>query len=169
MGEALAHNPYVSQTLVPASRHVFNLVDSLREIPVFDLIIVWTYAVQYVIPPGSRIGREDMQRIKSASSELREVIEKYTFLQGWPVFNFALSREMTRLGLSVMKMSVATSALPHRNPDEIPFFLGKHSFLVIAELLTKRYVTVHHGFDLNFLPAKTRETDYSSTKNLSMG
>jgi ADP-heptose:LPS heptosyltransferase len=32
----------------------------------------------------------------------------------------------------------------------------------------KRYVTVHHGFDLKHLPARTRETDYASTKNISI-
>ena len=75
---------------------------------------------------------------------------------------------MTRLGLSAMKVSVETSGLHHRNPDEIPFFPSKHSLRVIASLLKNPYVTVHHGFDLLFLPARTRNTDYSSTKNISM-
>ena len=38
----------------------------------------------------------------------------------------------------------------------------------MSRLLAKPYVTVHHGFDMKFLPARTRKTDYSSTKNLSM-
>jgi SAM-dependent methyltransferase len=67
-----------------------------------------------------------------------------------------------------MEVSVATSGLPHRNPNEIPFFPSKQSFLVIAELLAKPYVTVHHGFDVLFLPARTRKTDYDSTKNISL-
>ena len=49
-----------------------------------------------------------------------------------------------------------------------PFFLVNNRFGSISGFLTKRYVTVHHGFDLKHLPAKTRETDYSSTKNISM-
>ena len=96
------------------------------------------------------------------------MLEKYCFSDGWHKFNFAFSRDMTRLGLSAMKVSVATSGLPHRNPDEIPFFPSKQSLRVVASLLKKRYVTVHHGFDLLFLPARTRNTDYSSTKNISM-
>ena len=41
------------------------------------------------------------------------------------------------------------------------FFPVSNRFDVIAGLLTKPYVTVHHGFDLNYLPARTRKTDYS--------
>jgi ADP-heptose:LPS heptosyltransferase len=57
---------------------------------------------------------------------------------------------MARLGLSAMKVSVATSGLPHRNPDEYRFFPVNNRFESIAPLLKKRYVTVHHGFDLLF-------------------
>ena len=67
-----------------------------------------------------------------------------------------------------MNVSVATSGLPNRNPDEIPFFPSKQSLRGSSRLLAKPYVTVHHGFDLKFLPARTRKTDYSSTKNISM-
>ena len=168
VGEVVARNPYVRNSLVPVSRHVFDFVDSISDISIFDLIIVWTYSVQYIIPPSSRIARSDIRSIESKSSDLRQMLDKYCFLHGWPIFNFAFSRDVTRLGLSLMKVSVATSGLPHRNPDEIPFFPGKQSLRAIIDLLTKRYVTVHHGFDLNFLPAKTRTTDYSSTKNISM-
>lgn len=168
VGEILAHNPYVRDTIVPVSQNMFGVVEQLRHIPVFDLIAVWTYGVQYIIPPGSRIAREDIPSIDSGSPNLRRLLEEYCFLHGWPQFNFALSRDATRLGLSVTKLSVATSGLPCPNPHEIPFFVGKQSVAAISELLTKRYVTVHHGFDLNCLPVKTRTTDYSSTKNLSM-
>ena len=82
--------------------------------------------------------------------------------------NFALSRDATRMGLSAMKVSAATSGLRLNNMDEIPFFPGKKSLRVIVPFLVKPYVTVHHGFDLNDLPPKTRETDYNSTKNISM-
>ena len=75
---------------------------------------------------------------------------------------------MTRLGFSAMKVSAVTSGLPQRNPDEIPFFPSKRSLSVLAGLSTNPYVTVHQGFDLLFLPARTRNTDYSSTKNISM-
>jgi SAM-dependent methyltransferase len=168
VGEVVAHNPYVRDTLVPVTQHVFDFADHLSHIPVFDLIILWKYHVQYVIPAGSRIAPEDIRSIESNSSELRPILEKYCFSDGWHKFNFAFSRDMTRLGLSAMKVSVATSGLPHRNPDEIPFFPGKQSLRVIAPLLKKPYVTVHHGFDLLFLPARTRNTDYGSTKNISM-
>ena len=166
-GEVLAHNPYVRVTLVPATQHVYDLADHLRHIPVFDLIIVWRYHVQYVVPSWSRIAREDIESIKSKSSALKQTIEKYCVLHGWHKLNFAFSREMTRLGLSAMKVSVKTSGLPLHNLDEIPFFPSKQSLVLIGPLLKKRYVTVHHGFDLLFLPAKTRNTDYSSTKNIS--
>ena len=55
VGEVVAHNPYVTDTLVPVSFHVFRFTEGLRNIPVFDLIIVWKYVIQYVMPPGSRI------------------------------------------------------------------------------------------------------------------
>ena len=106
--------------------------------------------------------------IETSSSALRQVIEKYRVLHGWHKLNFAFSREMIRLGLSAMNISVKTSGLPHRSSDEIPFFPTKQSLRVVARLLTKPYVTVHHGFDLLFLPAKTRTTDYGSTKNISI-
>ena len=167
-GEVVAHNPYVRDTLVPVTQHVFDFADHLSHIPVFDLIILWKYHVRYVIPPGSRIPPGDIRSIESTSSELRPMLEKYCFSDGWHKFNFAFSRDMTRLGLSAMKVSVATSGLPHRNPDEIPFFLSKQSLRTVASLLKKNYVTVHHGFDLLFLPARTRHTDYGSTKNISM-
>ena len=78
------------------------------------------------------------------------------------------SREMVALGLSVMNVSSATSGLPHRHLEGIPFFPASQSLRVIAGLRTKPYVTVHHGFDLKFLPVKTRESDYKSTKNISL-
>ena len=168
VGEVVAHNPYVIATLVPGTQHVYDLADHLSHIPVFDLIVMWRYHVQYVVPPGSRIAREDIESIESKPSALRQTIEKYCVLHGWHKLNFAFSRDMTRLGLSAMKVSVTTSGLPHRNLNEIPFFPGKQSLRVIAPLLEKPYVTVHHGFDLLFLPARTRNTDYSSTKNISM-
>ena len=54
-GEVVAHNPYVRDTLVPVTQHVYDLADHLGHIPIFDLIVVWRYHVQYVVPPGSRI------------------------------------------------------------------------------------------------------------------
>jgi SAM-dependent methyltransferase len=167
VGEVVAHNPYISNTLVPIAKHVHEFADDLRRIPVFDLIIVWKYYVDYVIPPSSRISDDDVQSIKASSSALRQVLEHYCFLHGWPKFNFALSRDMARVGLSAMQVSIATSGLPYRNPDEIPFFPSKQSLRVVAGLLTKPYVTVHHGFDVEFLPPRTRKTDYGSTKNMS--
>jgi SAM-dependent methyltransferase len=168
VGEVVANNPYVRDTLVPVTQHVFDFADHLSHIPIFDLIILWKYHVQYVIPAGSRIAPKDIRSIESNSSEMRPMLEKYCFSDGWHKFNFAFSRDMARLGLSAMKVSVATSGLPHRNPGEIPFFPSKQSLRVVASLLKKRYVTVHHGFDLHFLPARTRNTDYGSTKNISM-
>jgi SAM-dependent methyltransferase len=168
VGEVVAHNPHVRDTLVPRSRHALHLTDILREISVFDLIIVWTYNIQYLIPPGSRISREKVQLLESKAADIRKKLENYSFMHGWPSFNFAFSRETIKLGLSVMKVSVATSGLPHRSPDEIPFFPSRRALRVVARLLTRRYVTVHHGFDLNYLPAKTRDTDYAATKNLSV-
>jgi SAM-dependent methyltransferase len=168
VGEVLANNPYVIDTLVPAARHVFDFADRLQHIPLFDLIVIWKYSVQYVIPRGSRIAPEDIQRIESGSSDLRRILDKYLFLWGWPSFNFAFSREMARLGLSVMSVSSVTSGLPHRHLGEIPFFPTNQSFRTTARFRTKPYVTVHHGFDLKFLPVRTRETDYKSTKNISV-
>jgi Glycosyltransferase family 9 (heptosyltransferase) len=168
VGEVLASNPYVIDTLVPATQHVFGFADRLQHIPLFDLIVIWKYSVQYVIPRGSRIAPDDIRSIESGSSDLRRILDKYLFLWGWPSFNFAFSRDMARLGLSVMNVSSATSGLPHRHLDEIPFFPTNQSLRGIAGLLIKPYVTVHHGFDLKFLPIKTRETDYKSTKNISL-
>ena len=42
-GEVLAHNPYVINTLVPATQNVFGLEDRLGYIPIFDLIVTWKY------------------------------------------------------------------------------------------------------------------------------
>jgi Glycosyltransferase family 9 (heptosyltransferase) len=168
VGEVLASNPYVIDTLVPATQHVFGFADRLQHIPLFDLIVIWKYSVQYVIPCGSRIAPDDVRSIESGSSDLRRILDKYLFLWGWPSFNFAFSRDMAQLGLSVMNVSSTTSGLPHRHLDEIPFFPTNQSLRGIARLLIKPYVTVHHGFDLKFLPIKTRETDYKSTKNISL-
>ena len=95
--------------------------------------------------------------MESKPSALRQTIEKYCVLHGWHKLNFAFSRDMTRLGLSAMKVSVTTSGLPHRNLNQIPFFPGKQSLRIIAPTTEKPYVTVHHGFDLLFLPARTEE------------
>jgi SAM-dependent methyltransferase len=166
-GEIVAHNPYVFDTLVPVTEHVFDFVERLRNIAVFDLIITWKYNVQYIIPIGSRIPSGALQSIET-SSGLRERLDRYCSLIGWPYFNFAFSRDVGRLGMSAMDASVATSSLPRRNLNEIPFFPSKQSLRVVGRLLERPYVTVHHGFDMKFLPARTRKTDYSSTKNLSM-
>ena len=168
VSEVVAHNPYVINKIVPANQDVFGLVERLRHIPIFDLIVVWRYGVEYIAPPSSRLSHNDIQSLEDQNAELRRVLEKYYLFYGRPTFFSALSRETARLGLSAMKVSVATSGLPYRNPRELPFFPGKQSFRVIEPLLRKRYVTVHHGFDSTFLPAKTRKTDYSSTKNISM-
>jgi hypothetical protein len=69
-GEVVAHNPYVRDTLVPGTQHVYDLADHLSHIPVFDLIVVWRYHVQYVVPPGSRIAREEIESIEARSSAL---------------------------------------------------------------------------------------------------
>jgi ADP-heptose:LPS heptosyltransferase/SAM-dependent methyltransferase len=166
-GEVVAHNPYIADALIPVAKDVHEFSDHLRHLPIFDLIIVWKYYVDYIVPPGSRISDDDIQSIKDSSTALTQCLEQYCFLHGWPKFNFALSRDMTRLGLSAMKVSVATSGLPYRNPDQIPFFPSKQSLRVVAGLLKKPYVTIHHGFDVEFLPPRTRKTDYSSTKNMS--
>jgi ADP-heptose:LPS heptosyltransferase/SAM-dependent methyltransferase len=171
VAQVVAHNPYVRHIVVPVTEHEFEFTDRLSHIPVFDLIIRWKYRVEYLIPPGSRIGQEDIRSLEANSSELRQTLEKYCYSLMWPKFNFALSRDMTRLGLSVAKVTALTSGLPHRNQNEIPFFPSKESLRVIGGLLTKPYVTVHHGFhgfNPNFLPARTRMTDYTSTKNISM-
>ena len=47
------------------------------------------------------------------------------------------------------------------------FFQANNHLESISGLLTKPYVTIHHGFDADFLPTRTRKTDYSSTKNIS--
>jgi len=166
--ELVAHDPYVRDTLVLVNRHVFDLADHLAHIPLFDLIVIWRYHVQYVVPRGSRIAAEAMDSIKLKSSSLRQAIDKYRALHSGYKLNFAFSREMTQLGLSAMKVSVETSGLSHRNLAQIPFFPGKQSLRIIISLLKKPYVTVHHGFDLLFLPPRTRNTDYSSTKNISV-
>jgi hypothetical protein len=165
--EVLARNPYVISTLVPATHNVFALDDRLGYIPVFDLIVTWKYSVRYVVPHGSRLSADQVQSIESYSFNLKQ-LDKYLFRWGWPYFNFAFSRDTARLGLSAMNLSAATSGLPRPHLEEIPFFPTRQSIRVIAGLMTKRYVTVHHGFDLKFLPAKTRETDYKSTKNISL-
>ena len=166
-GEVLAHNPYVSRVLVPVKEHVFDFVEHLRNISVFDLVITWKYNVQYITPIGSRAPSGALE-IPEDSSGLRQKLDRYCSLIGWPYFNFAFSRDVGRLGMSAMDVSVATSGLPRRNLNEIPFFPSKQSLRVVGRLLERPYVTVHHGFDMKFLPARTRKTDYSSTKNLSM-
>ncbi len=168
VGEVVAHNPYVNDTMVPTNQDVFGFVERLRHIPIFDLIIVWRYEVQYITPPCSRIARNDVRSVEEDSSSLRRVLETYYLTRGRPTFFFALSREMTRLGLSAMKVSVATSGLLYRNLDELPFFPSNKSLIAIEGLLRRPYVTVHHGFDSTFLPTRTRKTEYGSTKNISM-
>ena len=172
IGQVAGNNPYVSDTLlVPVTQDIFDFVDRLRDISVFDLIILWRYVVDYVTPAASRIRNEDVPLIESNPRELRQVLEKYRSQIVLPKFNYVFapfSREVARLGLSALKVSVTTSGLPHGDPGVIPFFPGKQSLRVIAGLLTYPYVTIHHGFDVEFLPAKTRNTDYRSTKNVSM-
>jgi ADP-heptose:LPS heptosyltransferase len=168
VGQVVAHNPYVNNILVSAQADVLVLADELRHIPVFDLVVVWKYLVEYIIPQGSRLSRSIIRSLESESSALRKVMERYCFLHGWPLFNSAFSRDAARLGLSAMNVSCATSGLHRRSLDKIPFFPGKQSLRVIAPFLTKSYVTIHHGFDLNCLPSKTRNTDYYSTKNISI-
>ena len=167
VGQIAAHNPYISQAIVPVTRDEFGLFDQLNHIPVFDLLILWRYNIHYVIPPESRLSHEEIWSIESGCSQLRQTLEKYRFSFVRHTFFFAFSRDMARLGLSAMKVSVETSGLRHGNPDQIPFFPSKQSLRVIAWLLTRTYITIHHGFDVDFLPARTRKTDYSSTKNIS--
>ena len=124
--------------------------------------------MEYITPEGSRISPDDVASIQAGSLDLRQALEKYCHLYLWPMLNFALSRDATRIGLSAMKVSAVTSGLRLDNMEEIPFFPHKQSLQVIAPFLAKRYVTVHHGFDLNHLPPSTRETGYNSTKNISM-
>jgi ubiquinone/menaquinone biosynthesis C-methylase UbiE len=167
-GEIVAHNPYVIEALVPVTEDVFGFAEHLRNIPVFDLIIMWRYGVNYIAPPGSRIARADIRSLEETSSELRRILQKYYLSEGRPAFLLQLSREMARAGLSAMNVSVATSGLHQRHLYEIPFFPSKQSLRIMSRLLAKSYVTVHHGFDTKLLPARTRKTEYSSTKNLSM-
>ena len=170
IAQVVANNPYVRHILIPVTEHEFELADRLSHTSVFDLIICWKYRVEYLIPPGSRVEREDIRSLEDNSFELRQIIEKYCYSLMWPKFNFAFSRDMARLGLSVTNVSASTSGLPHGNPNEIPFFPSKESLRVIGGLLSKPYVTVHHGFhgsNLEYLPTRTRLTDYTSTKNIS--
>ena len=166
--EVVARNPHVQHTMTPANQDEFYFTERIRYIPVFDLIIVWRYGVHYIIPPGSRLAHHDVRSIEEKSSELRRTLEKYSLSQGRPAFFFSLSREMTRMGLSAIKVSVETSGLNYRNRETLPFFPGRQSTRTNTRLLTKPYVTVHHGFDTAFLPARTLETTYRSTKNISM-
>jgi Glycosyltransferase family 9 (heptosyltransferase) len=168
VGQIVAQNPYVTGTVVSITQTAFGLSDRLSHIPVFDLLVLWKYNVQYVLPVGSRISRDVLRSIESDSSDLRHTLDNYCFGEAWPIFNFAFSRDSARFRLSAMKVSIATSGLRHDVLDEIPFFPSKRALRVVAGLLTKRYVTVHHGFDVNSLPAKTRVTDYRSTKNISL-
>jgi ADP-heptose:LPS heptosyltransferase len=170
--QIVEHNPYVSDTLtVRAIKDLFVLADCFSHTLVFDLIILWRYSVNYVRPAGSRIRREDIEAIESSHHELQQILEKYSSLLVLPRFNYVFapfSREVSRLGLSALKVGVATSSRLRGNTEVIPFFPQKKSLRVIAGLVTQPYVTVHHGFDVNSLPARTRETDYQSTKNISI-
>ena len=168
VSEIVANNPCVTDSMVPVNEHVFAFVDHLCKIPVFDLIIVWKYNIQYIVPVTSRIRKEEIDCFMSYSFDLRQKLDIYCLHSAWPYFNSAFSRHAARLGLSAMEVSVATSGLPNRNLNEIPFFPSAQSLRIISKLLAKPYVTVHHGFDMKYLPARTRNTEYSSTKNLSM-
>src|SRR5271157_5990062 len=59
VGEVVAHNPYVRDSFVPVSQHALVFSDIIRDLSILDLIIEWTYSVKYIIPPRSRIARED--------------------------------------------------------------------------------------------------------------
>jgi ADP-heptose:LPS heptosyltransferase len=171
-GQVVGNNPYVSDALViPSSSDLFVLADCLRYIPFFDLIILWRYSVNYLRPPWSRINSEEMEAIESNRQEMRRTLEKYQGLLVLPRLNYVFapfSREVCRLGLSALKISIATSGIIHGKSEVIPFFPQEKSLRVIAGLVTRPYVTIHHGFDVNSLPARTRETDYRSTKNISI-
>ena len=126
VGQVVAHNPYVKNILVAAD--VLGLADELRHIPVFDLVVVWKYLVEYIVPEGSRLHRSSIRSLDTASSGLRKVMEQYCFLHGWPLFNSAFSRDAARLGLSAMNVSCATSGLRRRSLEKIPFFLVSNRY-----------------------------------------
>jgi hypothetical protein len=65
VGQVVAHNPYVKNILVCAQADVLGLADELRHIPVFDLVIVWKYLVEYIIPQGSRLPRSSIRSLET--------------------------------------------------------------------------------------------------------
>jgi hypothetical protein len=61
-----------------------------------------------------------------------------------------------------------TSGLALDADHDVDFLLKKNDFWLVETCLLRPYVTVHHGFDINYLPSSSRKNLYATTKNISV-
>ena len=170
-GEIFKNHPYVRRVWIPSYGADEFAEECLKQLPIFDLLVVWRYAVQYWLPATSRIDAKRVSSMTDPAAELRDGFLKYcTPGDVWPRWNYGFSSEMIRLGMRVTDVSAATSSLPLRDSERhsIPFFPHARDLWILRQFGSKPFVTIHHGFDVNNLAKESKETDYISTKNISV-
>ena len=111
VGEVVAHNPYVTGTLVPVTQTCIRFGRPSTSYTCIRFNRSLEISCASMCPCSGRESRVMISDRSSQILDLRQTMDNYCFLHGWHKFNFAFSREMTRLGLSAMKVSVATSGL----------------------------------------------------------
>ena len=163
------NNPYLDHLVITSVNSYDFAHQSLRFIPKFDLILTWKYYVQYLIPPTSRVDLQKLRLLGLKPTELRQNLQKYTEF-AWPFLNYSFSREIIRLGFSVNEVSLRSSALScsAETTHKIWFFPLKNDIWLARALVSKSYVTVHHGFDTSVILTTSTKTDYESTKTISL-
>jgi len=164
------YNPYITNfVLIPGNPYEF-VENVLQYTEVFDAILIYRYTIRYLTHASSKIPEEILKPLIIHSEDHNKDFNRYNFSNRvWPSMNNAFAREMGKQNKGVLQTLFSSTGLKHSETEAflIPFFLSPPEDESMLSFLSTPYVTIHHGFDVRELPAKTKKTDYNSTKNLT--
>ncbi len=163
-------NPYITNFCF-ISGNPYDFVEQvLQYAEVFDGICIYRYTVRFIFHPRSRFPCDLVENLSAHSENCNAKFNRYNFSNVvWPGVNNAFAREMGRHGQGVLQTLSSSLGLGYSEAEVflIPLFLPQPEDESLNPFLSAPYVTIHHGFDVRKLPARSKQTDYSSTKNLT--
>ena len=168
--EILKNNKNIIKVIYLKSKNPhFFAKDSLHHLGYFDFVMNWRYLV--LIHPQEKFESEHyvQNELNSEDRTRYPELEKFVkYARFWPNWNHSLYRLMIRNKLSAFSAGQFSIGLDPQESQHIraPLIIDHLNSIQVRPSLSEPYVTIHHGFDLRFLPGKSQITDYPSTKTL---
>jgi hypothetical protein len=164
------NNGYIKNVIIAEGNPYDYAEDILQHANIFDAIMLFRYNFYYIIKENSRIKNKDFDTFVKKNENIISLYRKYSFDNSvWPSMNNALARQMIRDQNDIIETAKKSLGIniPDNKKFSIPFFIKPNKATSLKHYFERKYITIHHGFDLRNLPNKEIITDYTSTKNIS--